>query len=185
MEDEKIVALFLQRSEQAIQAAQNKYERYCYRIAYHILFCNEDAKESVNDTWLSAWNGIPPHRPTILSTFLGKLTRRISLNKWRDANRQKRGGGQVDLALEELAQCIPDMQTVESQVDDRELTHCINTFLESLPVTERNVFVSRYWFLASVKEIADRFGFTESKTKSMLFRTRKQLRAVLQEEGLI
>ncbi len=105
---------------------------------------------------------MPPHRPTILSTFLGKLTRRISLNKWRDANRQKRGSGQVELALDELAQCIPDMQTVESQVDEQELTSCINTFLTTLPTVERNVFVSCYWFLASVKEISDYFGFTES-----------------------
>ena len=185
MEDEKIVALFWQRSEQAIQAAQTKYERYCYTIAYHILDSDGDAQESVNDTWLSAWNGMPPHRPSILSTFLGKLTRRISLNRWRDATCQKRGGSQMPLALDELAQCIPDGKTVESQVDAREVTRCINTFLQGLPDTERNVFVSRYWFLASVKEIAQRFGFSESKTKSMLFRTRNQLRDALQKEGLV
>ena len=185
MEDEKIVSLFWQRSEQAIQAVQTKYERYCYTIAYRILCSDADAQESVNDTWLSAWNGMPPHRPSILSTFLGKLTRRISLNRCRDAACQKRGGSQMILALDELTQCIPDGKTVESQMDAQEITRCINTFLQRLPDTERNVFVSRYWFLASVKEISQRFGFTESKTKSMLFRIRNQLRDALQEEGLL
>ena len=185
MEDHQIVSLFWQRSEQAIQAASQRYGRYCYTIAYHILTSDQDAEESVNDTWLCAWNGMPPHRPAVLSTFLGKLTRRISLNKWRDKNRAKRGGGQLPLALDELAQCLPDAQTVESQVDGRQLTACINAFLQQLPAEECNVFVSRYWFLASVQEISQQFGFTESKTKSMLHRTRLKLKDHLQKEGAL
>lgn len=185
MEDSQIVTLYWERNEHAVDATAAKYGRYCFTIAYNILSNKEDADESVNDTYMSAWERIPPHRPSVLSTFLGKITRRISLNRWRNRNRGKRGGGEVPLALDELSECIPSEHNMEAILVQKELTRAISRFLDSLPETERDVFVSRYWFLASVKEISTKFGFTESKTKSMLFRTREKLREHLQKEGLL
>lgn len=185
MEDSQIVALYWERNERAIDVTAAKYGRYCFTIAFNILSSKEDADESVNDTYLSAWERMPPHRPCVLSTFLGKITRRISLNRWRNKTRGKRGGGEVPLALDELSECIPAQQNTERTVEQKELSQEISRFLDTLPETERDVFVSRYWFLASVKEISNKFGFTESKTKSMLFRTREKLRDHLLKEGLI
>ena len=185
MEDSQIVELYWARSESAVQATAAKYGRYCFAIAYNILKSREDADEGVNDTYMAAWEQIPPHRPSVLSTFLGKITRRICLNRWRGQNSQKRGRGEVPLALEELAECIPSELNTEETVEQKELSRAISRFLGTLPQQERDVFVSRYWFLAGVKEISIRFGFTEGKTKSMLFRTRAKLRNYLLEEGLI
>lgn len=185
MEDSQIVELFWARNEQAIDATAKKYGNYCYRIAYNILSNDDDANESVNDTYMGAWNSIPPHRPSVLSTFLGKLTRRISLNKWRNQNRIKRGGREVFLALDELSECIPSQHNPEQSVEQKELAQAINCFLSTLRQTERDIFVSRYWFLASIKEISLRFDFSESKTKSILFRVRKKLMTYLAKEGLL
>ena len=185
MEDSRIIDLFWARDEHAIAATAEKYGRYCYRIAYNILSNREDASESVNDTYMSAWKCIPPHRPSVLSTFLGKLTRRISLNRWRDQNRAMRGGGEVHLALEELCECIPSQQNPEKEIEMKELTQGINLFLGTLQSVERDIFVSRYWFLAGIKEISSKYGFTESKTKSILFRVRRKLMDYLQKEGLV
>lgn len=185
MEDNQIVELYWQRQEQAISATSAKYGKYCHTIAYNILYNREDAEESVSDTYLAAWKNMPPHRPKILSAFLGKITRRISLNRWRRNNTQKRGGGEMPLALEELSTCIPSGENVESYVEGKELTRSLNAFIGNLPEAERDVFVSRYWFLASVREISEKFGFTESKVKSMLLRTQAKLRSHLEEEGLL
>lgn len=185
MEDSRIVDLYWARDEQAIDATAKKYGRYCYRIAFNILSNNEDANESVNDTYMGAWKSMPPHRPSVLSTFLGKLTRRISLNKWRNQNRIKRGSGEVMLALDELSECIPSQQNSERELEMKELAQAINHFIGALQPTERDVFVSRYWFLASIKEISLNFDFTESKTKSILFRVRKKLMNYLLKEGLV
>ena len=185
MEDAQIVELYWQRQEQAIQATDQKYGTYCQTIAYNILYNREDAQECVSDTYLAAWKNMPPHRPKILSTFLGKITRRISLTRWVRANRQKRGGGEVPLALEELSGCIPSGETVENALERKELAKLLNRFLAELPEAERDVFVSRYWFLAPVKQIAQQFGISESKVKSMLFRTREKLRCRLTQEGLL
>jgi RNA polymerase sigma-70 factor (ECF subfamily) len=185
MQDNQIVVLYWARNEQAIDATAKKYGRYCYRIAFNILSNNEDANESVNDTYMGAWKSMPPHRPSVLSTFLGKLTRRISLNKWRNQNRTKRGGGEVLLALDELSECIPSQQNPERTLEIKELAQAINLFVGTLQPTERDIFVSRYWFLASIKEISLKFEYSESKTKSILFRTRKKLMNYLLKEGLV
>lgn len=185
MEDSKIVELYWQRQESAISATAVKYGKYCHTIAYNILYNQEDAEESVSDTYLAAWKNMPPHRPSILSAFLGKLTRRISLNKWRRTTTKKRGGGEMPLALEELSECIPSGESVEGYIEGKELARTLNTFMGSLPDTERDVFISRYWFLASVKEISEKFGFSESKVKSMLLRTREKLRKILAQEGYL
>ena len=183
MEDSRIVDLYWARDEQAIDATARKYGTYCYRIAHNILLNREDADECVNDTYMGAWKCIPPHRPSVLSTFLGKLTRRISLNKWRDQRRFKRGGGEVVLALEELAGCIPSLENPERTVELKELARTIDRFLGTLRPVERDMFVSRYWFLASIREISLKFESSESRTKSTLFRVRKKLMDYLSKEA--
>ena len=185
MEDSRLVDLYWARDEQAIDLTAKKYGRYCYRIAFNILSNNEDANESVNDTYMGAWKSMPPHRPSVLSAFLGKLTRRISLNKWRNQNRTKRGGGEVLLALDELSECIPSQQNPERELEMKELAQAINLYVGTLQPTERDIFVSRYWFLASIKEISLKYEYSESKTKSILFRTRKKLMNYLLKEGLV
>ena len=183
MEDKEIVRLYWERNERAIKESSVKFGRYCFQIAYNILANKEDADESVNDTWLKAWECIPPHFPKVLAAFLGKITRHISLNKWYAKNRKKRGGGQVCIALEELEECISAGNEVEKSIEHKELLRLINHFLETLPETERDLFVCRYWFFASIQELSEKFSFSESKTKSMLFRIREKLRICLEKEG--
>ena len=185
MDDSEIIELYFQRSEEAVTQTASKYGKYCYQIAYHILSSREDFEESVNDTYLAAWNTMPPRRPTILSAFLGKLTRYISLDRWKKRSAQKRGGGQVALSLEELEECISGSNNPEKEVDRKELLRYLNRFLDALPETQRKVFVCRYWYLESIPEIAARFGFSESKVTAMLHRLREKLRARLQLEGLL
>lgn len=183
MEDAGIVRLYWERSERALAETAAKYGNYCYSIAYHILDSKEDAEESVNDTYHDAWNSIPPHRPSILSTFLGKITRRISIDKWRNRNAKKRGGGEMPLVLDELQECITDDKSVEKAYERQHLSEVINRFVKSLPETEQKVFLCRYWYMDPVAEIGRQFGFSESKVKSMLHRTREKLRLVLSKEG--
>ena len=185
MDDELIVQLYWDRSENAISETDRKYGAYCNSIAYGILQSKEDAEESVNDTYMDAWNSMPPHRPSILSTFLGKITRRISIDRWRTMNRIKRGGGEVTLALEELEQCIAGGQSPEREIEKRELAEAINRFLDLLPAEQRRVFLARYWYMDSIQQIADHFRFSQSKVMSMLFRTRNKLRRQLEKEGYL
>ena len=184
MEDSQIVALYLERSERAIDETAAKYGNYCFSIAKNILGNSEDAEEAVNDTYIGAWNAIPPHRPAILSSFLGKLTRRIAIKRWRKSQAQKRGGGETTLALEELAGCIPAADSPEREMETAELSQVLNRFVQELPQPERNVFLCRYWYLDPIRDIAQRFGFSQSKVKSMLARTRKKLQTHLQKEGI-
>ena len=185
MDDQSIVALFWDRSEQAIAETDRKYGAYCYSIAYHALANSEDAEESVSDTYMAAWNQLPPHRPSILATFLGKITRRISINRWKAKNTAKRGGGQITLTLEELDDCVDGKQNIERAYESHELVWAFNRFLETLPETERDVFLRRYWFFDSIADIAESFGFTQSKVTSMLHRTRGKLRKQLEKEGFL
>ena len=184
MEDREIVSLFWQRDERALDAAAAKYGGYCRTIARNILPDARDAEECLGDTWLHAWNSIPPHRPESLAGFLAKLTRCAALKKWRDARAQKRGGGEADLAYEELSDCIPDRRSVDEALELQELAGRIRRFLDALPATERRVFLCRYWYLDSIAAIAAQFGFSESKVKSMLHRCRARLRDTLKKEGL-
>lgn len=183
MEDSRIVDLYWSRSENAISETMAKYGKYCYSIAFNILANEEDAKESVNDTYMNAWNSMPPHRPSVLSTFLGKITRRLSIDKWRAKNADKRGGGEVALVLDELSDCIPAHNNVELEVEAAELAKIINSFLKTLSLIEKRVFISRYWYLDPIPSICQQFGFTDSKIKSMLYRTRKKLLIYLKKEG--
>ena len=185
MDDQKIIDLYWSRSETAIKETDRKYGKYCYSIAYNILTNNEDAEESVSDTYMAAWKSMPPKRPSILATFLGKITRHMSINRWRSRNRYKRGGGEIVLALEELEDCIAGDQTVEKAFERKQLSLVFNHFLDSLPETERRIFLCRYWYMDSISDIANYYDFSDSKVTSILHRTRKKLRAVLEKEDLL
>ena len=185
MEDARIVDLYWARSETAINETSAKYGKYCYTIAHNILANTEDADESVNDTYLAAWNSIPPQRPSVLSSFLGKITRRISIDKWRSRSAEKRGGGEIILALDELSDSIPASKDVEQEVEAAELKKTIDNFVMGLPLVERRVFICRYWYLDPISAICKQFGFTQSKVKVMLHRTRKELRSYLERKGAL
>ena len=185
MEDARIVDLYWARSENAISETSAKYGKYCYAIAYNVLANHQDADESVNDTYLDAWNNMPPHRPAILSTFLGKITRRISIDKWRGRTAEKRGGGEIVLALDELSDCVPSDHNVEHEVEAAELAKVIDDFVMSLPLMDRRVFICRYWYLDPISVISQQFSFSESKVKMMLHRQRKKLLSYLEKEAIL
>ena len=185
MEDNAIIDLYWARSENAISQTAVKYGGYCYAIAYHILESPEDSEESVNDTYLAAWNTMPPKRPNALSAFLGKITRYISLDRWKHRSASKRGGGQTTLALEELEECVSGGENPEERLARKELLSLVNRFLGGLSETERRVFVCRYWYLDSLEDIAAKTGLTKGHISTMLHRTRKRLCICLQKEGLL
>ena len=184
MEDSRIVELYFERSEQAIAETDRKYGPYCYSIAYNILTNQEDAQECVSDTYMSAWNRMPPVRPQILSVFLGKITRNISVSRWRKQSAVKRGGGTVAVALEELEACTPSSWDVTQEMERKELEARLRDFCGGLPTQERIVFLKRYWYVESLGEIAAETGMSQSAVKSSLYRSRKKLGAVLKKEGL-
>lgn len=185
MEDSKIIDLYWQRSENAISATAEKYGSYCYTIANNILHNDQDVEECVNDTYLGAWNAMPPNKPNCLSTFLGKITRNLSLNRYKLYNTAKRGAGQTELVLSELEDCIPAQSDVEQAVEDRIIVKSLNDFLYSLPGQKRNIFVRRYWLLSPIRDIADACCMSEAKVTSMLFRMRKELKSHLEKEDII
>lgn len=185
MKDEEMVGLYWMRSEDAVAATAEKYGNYCYSIAFSILHNAEDAEECVNDAYLAAWNSSPPHRPERVAAFLGKITRNVSLNRWKQYNAQKRGEGQTELALSELEECIPAKTGIEQAVEDELLTWSIEKFLYSQPRLKRNLFIRRYWYISSIQELADEYGMSESKVKSLLFRMRKKLKHHLAKEDII
>ena len=185
MEDLQIIELYWKRDQQAITECREKYSGYCFSVADHILNSREDSEECVNDTWFHTWNTIPPHRPKILRMFLAKITRRVAFNRFKANSAQKRGGGQVMLILEELAECLADKADVEDTIMEKELGECIRKFVRSLPVREGDVFSRRYFFTESVKEIAEEYELTENHTTVILSRTRKKLKKYLMKEGYI
>lgn len=184
MEDSGILELYFLRSEQALRESDRKYGAYCGAIAYGILQNREDTEETVNDTWLSAWNAIPPRRPECLKGFLGRITRNGAIDRWRRRTAEKRGGEMV-LALEELGECIPSGDNVEQQVQAAELGKVLEAFLQTLPEERRRMFLMRYWYLAPIREIAQRLGWTEGRVRTALHRIRKQLLVYLQERGML
>lgn len=184
MDDQALVDLYFARDERAVKETADRYGAYRFSIAHNILGSTEDANECVNDTWLAAWNAIPPHRPQVLQTFLGKLARNISLKKWRAKHADKRGGGELPLVYEELSDCIPANSSVEQEIEAADLAQTITRFLDGLPPLERAVFLRRYWYFDDIRTIAKRYRFSESKVKSMLFRLRRKLADTLTKEGL-
>lgn len=184
MEDARIIDLYFSRSEEAIGETAAKYGPYCASIAMSILNDPEDAEESVNDTWLAAWNRMPPERPNVLAVFLGRMTRNISIDRWRQYHSFKRSGSQVTLALEELDGCVSGKESLENELIRRETLGSIQRFLDTLTPVERAVFVCRYWYLDNSKEIADQCGFSRGKVRTMLRRIRIRLMEHLKKEGL-
>lgn len=182
-EDSKIIELYFERNEEAISATDEKYGAYCMKISQNILGSTEDAKECVNDTYLAAWNSIPPKIPKILSLFLGKITRNFSLNLYRKRHSGKRGGGKYEVVLDEISELVSGKENVEKDFERREILFAINDFLKTLDDERRNIFVCRYWYFYSAKDIAKLFGKKESSVHSSLERTRKKLGKYLSERG--
>ena len=181
MEDEAIVALYWQRDQGAIAATADKYGSYCAAIARNILGSPEEAEECVNDTYLSAWNAMPPHRPARLATFLGKLTRNLAINRYKHLRADKRGGAQG--VLEELGECLSGSEDVSGALEARELVAAINDFLGRLPAKKRGIFLCRYWYADPIAQIARRYGMKEGAVTVLLGRLRRQLKDELTERG--
>ena len=184
MDDTQIIDLYFARDEQAIVQTDCKYGGYCRAIAMRILASTQDAEECVSDTWLHAWNAMPPQRPTILSSFLGRITRNLSFDRRRSQNAQRRGGGSLTLALDELSECVPSAVLVEHALEEKELAALIDRFLRTLPARECDLFLRRYWYVDSIDEIARRYAMKPNSVKSLLFRTRAKLREALRKEGI-
>ncbi|MBO5286568.1 MAG: sigma-70 family RNA polymerase sigma factor [Clostridia bacterium] len=182
MEDKGIIDLFWQRSEKAIEETGKKYQKYCHCIAYNILSSDEDAEECVNDTYLRAWDSIPPQRPDKLSAFLGRITRNLALDRYDARHAQKRSNG-IDLAFDELEECLPDHKG-EHFTDELALKKAINDFLHSLPQPKRVIFMQRYWYMCAVKDIAKNLKMSENNVKITLMRLREKLKKYLEKEGI-
>lgn len=183
MEDARIIELYWQRDESAIRSTEQKYGFYCYQVSYNILSDRQDAEECVSDTWLRAWNVMPPQRPDRLKLFLAKITRNLSLDCLKIRHAQKRGRGELPLILDELAECVADSGNVESEFIAKELTRDVNAFVRSLPEREGNLFIRRYFFCESVGQVARRYGLTEGNAAVILSRTRQKLKCFLQQKG--
>lgn len=186
MEDEQIVDLYWRRSEAAVRQTERKYGRYCHAIAYNILSSDEDSRECVNDTWLKAWSSMPPQRPGRLQAFLGKITRNVALDRHRRKTAGKRAAERVSIALDELSECLPAMpDEADRIVEEMALTQVLNRFLAALSEDNRKMFMRRYWYFSSIKEIAQDLGVSESKVKMSLLRSRTQLRDMLEKEEVL
>lgn len=182
MQDKEIIALYWQRDQRAIRETEDKYGRYLTTIAYHILADREDSEESVSDTYLKAWNSIPPHRPQALAAYLGKITREGAIDRYRRRTSRKRGGSEYALSLSELEECVSG-DAPEQELDARLLAETINNFLRTLTPQARTMFIRRYYFADPIREIAAGGGVSVSKVKSTLHRTRIHLREYLEKEG--
>ena len=185
MDDRQIIELYNERSEAAISATADKYGKYCYSVAYHILYNEQDSEECVNDTYLRTWETIPPQCPVNLPAFLGKITRNLALNRYRYYVREKRGCGQIPLVLDELQECVPAVNSTEQAVEEKHLVEVLNRFTHELPVEKRMMFVRRYWYLSSIGEIAEDFEISEGKVKMTLLRIRNKLKQTLEKEGIV
>ena len=183
MEDQKIIKLYFDRDPHAIKETSDKYGGYCKSIAKNILGNNEDAEECVNDTYLNAWNSIPPRRPSVLSAYLGKITRNLAFDAFRKRKAEKRGRGEVELVLDELSECVSCLDDTEREFDKKELSLTINAFLDTLSREKCNIFLCRYWYVMPVSEISKRFGISEGNVSVTLNRIRNKLKAYLTERG--
>ena len=184
MTDEQIVNLYWQKDEAALRESEAAYGAYCRVLAERFVSA-EDALECVNDAYLHAWNAIPPERPAHLRAFLARLTRNAALDRYRAYSAEKRGGGEPEAVLDELAEVIGVSETAESAVTAKELGEAVNRFVRGLPRREGDVFIRRCFFADSTAEIAARYGMTESSVKVTLFRARTKLRVYLEKEGYL
>ena len=182
MEDSKIIELYYVRDEFAITETERKFGKMLFKIALNILSSKEDSEESVNDTYEKAWNSIPPQKPNYFGAWLGKITRNISLNRWRRNRAQKRSG--IEIMLSELEECIPSFSDTETEFENTEITAAINRWLEEQKTEDRVLFVRRYWYGDAVKDLSDKTGIGEKKLASKMFRLRKDLKDFLEKEGI-
>lgn len=183
MEDNAILDLYFVRDELAITETDRKYGGYCYNIANQILCSNEDSEETVSDTLWHTWKSIPPQRPSYLKLFLAKITRNLAFSRWRKLAAVKRGGGETELVLEELAGCIPGTEQIDDQLNAKELARTIRTFLDTLPERDQAIFLQRYFYVDDADTIAKRYGIRRSNVNLILSRTRSKLKAHLLQEG--
>ena len=183
MEDGKIIGLFISRDEQALDEVKKKYGHYCDTVARGILGCPQDVEEVVSDAWLKAWESIPPQRPVFLKLFLGKIVRNLAFSRWRSRKADKRGGGEVDLALEELGECIPGREAVDDRLNAQELAQTIRMFLNALPEREQDIFLRRYFYAEPTAEIAKQYDMKNDNVLRILSRIREKLKIYLTEEG--
>ncbi len=185
MDDKQIIALFMARSEDAIEESAKKYGAYCRSIAFRILQNEADTEECLNDTYHTAWNKIPPHIPNNLAAFLGKITRNIALRRYEKETAVKRGGGENDLIFEELAECLISENDTEKALEETLIKDAVNGFLRTLSTKKRRIFLRRYWYMSSISEIAENFHMTKSAVKTSLLRMRAALREYLIKEGIL
>ena len=185
MHDRQIIDLYFARDERAVLLTKEKYGAMCFSIAQNILGNCEDAAECENDAYFSLWNAIPPVDPQKLGAFLAKITRNIAIKKLREQTAKKRGAGYAVIPLDELIDCLKDNNDIENQFAAKELADLLNCFLETLERDERNVFICRYWYCDSIADISSYMGFTKSKIKMILLRTREKLSVYLKKEGVI
>lgn len=185
MTDGEIIELYLRRDERAIVVTQERFGKYCEKIARNILGDEQDAQECANDVYLKVWESIPPERPDIFPAYLAALTRRAAISRYRKTKAEKRGGGEVALILGELSELVTDGSGVEKEFERRELADSINRFLEELPEMNRHFFVLRFVCCESVRDIARRFGKSENSVSVSLNRTKKQLKKHLDNDGFV
>lgn len=183
MEDRQIIDMYFERNQDAVLYTQQKYGKYCYKIAFNILKNFEDSSECENDTYIETWNAIPPHRPSIFSAFLAKITRRLSISKLR-SNTAKKRCSHDNVCFEELSECISDKSEVYDTIEVEELKDIIEKFLKKRSADERNIFICRYFYADSIEDISKQFGFSQSKVKTTLHRNRKELKEHLIKEGV-
>ena len=183
MEDEQILDLYFARNEQALVETDRKYGRYCFTLANNILNNTQDAEETVSDTYWQTWNAIPPKRPGVLRMFLAKITRNLAFSRWRRYTADKRGGGELELVLEELEGCIAATGNVEDRLNARELARAIRTFLDTLPERDQDIFLRRYFFVEESDTIAGRYDMRPATVLKTLSRTRMKLKKYLTQEG--
>ena len=183
MEDKEIVQLYWDRDVDAISQTSRKYGKYCTSIAKNILGNYEDAEECVNDTYMRAWNSMPNHRPNLLSTFLGKITRNVAFNRYKHNHADKRGGSEIPLILDELSECVSGGNNVEQEIEYKELVSAINSFLGTLSAQKRSIFICRYWYSDSISDIAKQYGLRANSVSMMLVRLRINLQKYLLERG--
>ncbi|MCT4596807.1 MAG: sigma-70 family RNA polymerase sigma factor [Vallitalea sp.] len=184
MTDSEIIRLLTNRSENALVELHKKYGKYCNKIAINILNNHEDSEECLNDAYLQVWNSIPPNNPKSLLGYLGKITRNVSLDKYRAKSAKKRGGTEIEYILDELKLCIPSNNSVEKEYESIELRNQINSFLHSIEPQKRTIFVMRYYYAYNIKIISKKLRLNENTVKSILYRTRLKLKEYFQEEGI-
>ncbi len=185
MEDSRIIELYWLRDESAVAESERKYGSYCRTLAENILHDRRDAEECVSDTWLRAWNAIPPESPGNLKLFFARIARNLAFDRYEARSAAKRGGGETALVLDELAECVPSADGTEASFDAEELARCVRDFARSLPDRERNIFVKRYFYTETVKKIAKRYALTAGNVSVMLSRIRKKLRVELERKGYL